>query len=175
MTALLIWTHGENSLKDFVNYLNNIHPTIKFTPETSTERINLLDTTVTLDEHRNLTTTLYNKPTDTHLFLHQSSAHPESVTHNGSYGQYLLIRRICTDCQTNVDKLTPYYLNRGYPIKQLRAHYKRVSKFTQVDLLKEKEKNSSKTLPEMVTRFNPANPNIKKLLYSNWNIIENCG
>ena len=54
----LIWTQGEDSLKDFVNYLNNLQPTIKFTSETSTESINFLDTTVKLDEHRNITTTL---------------------------------------------------------------------------------------------------------------------
>ena len=78
------------------------------------------------------------------------------------------------DCnfKTNADKLTQYYVNRGYPIKQLRAHYKRVSKFTQVDLLTDKPKN--KTPPVMITRYNPTNPNIKKFIYSNWNIIENC-
>ena len=54
----LIWTQGEDSLKDFVNYLNNLQPTIKFTSETSTESINFLDTTVKLDEHRNIITTL---------------------------------------------------------------------------------------------------------------------
>ena len=33
----LIWTHGEDSLKDFVDFLNSLHPTIKFTSETSTK------------------------------------------------------------------------------------------------------------------------------------------
>ena len=118
------------------------------------------------DEHRNLITTLYNKPTDTHLFLHHSSAYPESVTRKGPYSQYLRIRRIYTpdsDFQTNADKLTQYYLNTGYPIKQLRAHYKRVSKFTQADLPKDKEKNSSKTPPVMITRFKTANPKNPKM------------
>ena len=64
----LIWTHGEDSLKEFVNYLNNLHPTIKFTSETSTESTNFLNTTVKLDNQRNLITTLYNKPTDTSVF-----------------------------------------------------------------------------------------------------------
>ena len=160
----LIWIHGEDSLKEFVNYLNNLHPTIKFTSETSTESINFLDTIVKLDNQRNLITTLYNKPTDTHRFLHHSSAHPESVTQKGPYGQYLRIRRICTlDCdfKTNADKLTQYYVNRGYPIKQLRAHYKRVSKFTQADLLTDKPKNKTKTPPVMITGYNPTNPNIR--------------
>ena len=75
----LIWTHGEDSLKDFVHYLNQLHPTIKFTSETSTESINFLGTTVKLDSSRHIITTLYNKPTDTHLFLYYSSAQKRSI------------------------------------------------------------------------------------------------
>ena len=86
----LIWTHGEDSLKEFVNYINNLHPTIKFTSETSTETINFLDMTVKLNNQRQLITTLYNKP------LHHSSAHLESVAWKGPYEQYFRIGRICT-------------------------------------------------------------------------------
>ena len=49
----------------------------------------------------------------------------------------------------------------------------RVSKFTQADLLTDKPKNKTKT-PPVITRYNPTNPNIKNIIYSNWNIIENC-
>ena len=57
----LIWTHGEDSFKDFVNYLNSLHNTIKFTSETSTTSVNFLDTTVKLDQDRKIITILYNK------------------------------------------------------------------------------------------------------------------
>ena len=30
-----IWTHGEETLKDFLTYLNSLHPTVKFTLEYS--------------------------------------------------------------------------------------------------------------------------------------------
>ena len=119
----LIWTHGEDSLKEFVNCLNSLNPTIKFTSETKTKSVNFLDTTVKLDQERNIINTLYNKPTDTHLFLHHTSA-PDSVTYKGPYGQYLRLRRICSldsDFEENAEKLTQYYLKRGYPIKQLKA------------------------------------------------------
>ena len=42
----IIWTHGEDKLDEFITYLNSIHPTIKFTHESSTTQINFLDTTV---------------------------------------------------------------------------------------------------------------------------------
>ena len=173
----LIWTHGEDSLKDFVDYLNSLHPTIKFISETSTKSVNFLDITVKLDQNRNIITTLYNKPTDTHLFLHHTSACPSSVTNKGPYGQYLCLRRICTldsDFEENADKLSQYYLKRGYQIKQLKHHHERVKKFSQELLEPKTSKNTTNTPPVMVTKYNPKNPNIKKFIHSNWNMIEHC-
>ena len=85
---VMIWIHGEHELQKFVEYLN-IHPTIKFTHEFSKTDVNFLDTTVKINSDRHLYTTLYTKPTDTHLYPHYSSVHPHSVTTNGPYGQFL--------------------------------------------------------------------------------------
>ena len=92
----LVWTHGEESLKRFIDYLNSLHDTIKFTHEMSYSQIDFLDTTVKFGQDRGLITTLFNKPTDTHLYLEYSSAHPQSVLTKGPFGQYLRLRRICT-------------------------------------------------------------------------------
>ena len=43
-----IWEHGEEKLRNFVETLNEIHPTIKFTAEWSQKSINFLDVTVSL-------------------------------------------------------------------------------------------------------------------------------
>ena len=40
----MIWTHVSNELDKFIKYLNEIHPKIKFTHESSTTEINFLDT-----------------------------------------------------------------------------------------------------------------------------------
>ena len=71
----MIWNHGQNELDRFITYINNIHDKIKFTHEDSTECTNFLDTTVKIDSNRHLYTTFYEKPTDTHLYLHYTSAH----------------------------------------------------------------------------------------------------
>ena len=42
----MILAHGEQGLQKFIEYLNNIHPTIKFTHEFSKTDVNILDTTV---------------------------------------------------------------------------------------------------------------------------------
>ena len=71
----LVWTHGEESLKKFIDYLNSLPDTIKFTHEMSYTQIDFLDTTIKFGQDRGLITTLFNKPTDTHLYLEYSSAH----------------------------------------------------------------------------------------------------
>ena len=159
----------------FIEYLNSLHPTIKFTHELSYTQIDFLDTTVKFGADRSLITTLYNKPTDTHLYLEYSSAHPDSIHTKGPYGQYLRLRRICsldTDFELNAKKLTGYYLKRGYPFPSLKKHYLRARKFTQGQLLDTVPRQTSE-VPVMVTQFNPKNPHIGSLIRSNWNIIQN--
>ena len=71
----LLWTHGEEKLNDFITYLNNLHPTIKFTSSFSYNKIPFLDVKVMLLNGR-LETDLYVKPTDKHQYLLKSSCHP---------------------------------------------------------------------------------------------------
>ena len=41
-----LWEHGEEKLKEFIEHLNEKHPTIKFTAEWSQTSINFLDVTI---------------------------------------------------------------------------------------------------------------------------------
>ena len=169
-----IWNHGEQELKKFLEYLNNIHDKIKFTHEFSKESINFLDTTVKIDTTRELYTTLYEKPTDTHLYLHYTSAHHKPCQTKGPFGQFLRIRRICTKNDDFIHhgiKLIEYYQKRGYPFKALKKHMLKGSAFTQDELLIVKTKETIDT-PVMVTTYNPINPDIKGFIHNNWNIIE---
>ena len=176
----MIWTHREARLNEFIQYLNGIHPTIKFTHELSHSQIDLLDTTVKINDSRQSYTALHEKPTDTHLYLHYTSSHYNPGKTKGPYGQFLRHRKICTydgDFQENAERLTGYYLKRGYPEKVLRKHYKRGARHTQNELLKVRQK-SQLASPVMVANYNPCNPNIKGICHRNWNIISSsadCG
>ena len=168
------WTHGEDILNHFIEYLNSLNESIELTHESSYTDINFLDTTVKFNESRELITTLYNKPTETQVYLEYSSAHPSTVLEKGPYGQYLRFRRICTldkDFKTNAFKLTGYYLKRGYPRESLKIHFNRTNQFKQSDLLENTPKPTLDT-PVMVTQFNPSDPPIKPLSRNNWNIIQ---
>ncbi len=95
--VFMIWTHGLEELKTFIEHLNSVHPTIKFTAELSKAEINFLDTTVKVSKERKLYTTLYAKPTDTHTYLHYQSAHPIHQKKSGPYSQLIRVRWICTN------------------------------------------------------------------------------
>ena len=91
-----LWEHGEEKLKGFIEYLNEKHPTIKFTAEWSKTSINFLDVTVSL-VGGNITTDLYVKPTDSHQYLHSSSCHPYHCKKGIPYSQALHLNRICIE------------------------------------------------------------------------------
>ena len=57
------WSHGPQTLTNFLQHLNSFHPTIKFTQQQSHTSVNFLDTTILLTEQRTLQSTLY---TETH-------------------------------------------------------------------------------------------------------------
>ena len=46
----LIWPHGMNSLTKFIEHLNTVHPTIKFTSDISETRISFLDLTIYIEQ-----------------------------------------------------------------------------------------------------------------------------
>ena len=70
-----LWEHGEGKLKSFIDNINKMHPTIKFTADWSKTSIKFLDVTVSITEGI-VETDLYVKPTESHQYLLPSSCHP---------------------------------------------------------------------------------------------------
>ena len=94
--VFFIWTHGEEQLSSFIEYVNSYLHTIKFTTEKSRNSVSYLDVSVSR-KGRALETDLYCKSTDTHHYLQKSSCHPRLVRKAIPYGQALRIRRSCSD------------------------------------------------------------------------------
>ena len=69
----VIWGHGEESLKLFLEKINNIHPTIKFMADWSYSSVNFLDAKVIMKDGK-IITDFYVKPTDTHQYQHLDSS-----------------------------------------------------------------------------------------------------
>ena len=64
----IVWEHGEESLKVFIEQVNMFHSTIKFTVDYSKEEVNFLDVNIKLIDGK-LKTDLLVKPMDTHQLL----------------------------------------------------------------------------------------------------------
>ena len=164
--VFLIWEHGEEALKEFIAYLNSSHPTIKFTADYSFETINFLDVTISKDGDH-LSTDLYIKPTDTHQYLHATSAHPSHVKRAIPYGQALRLNRICSDdlsFDRNCDNLEAWLIRQGYSAKMIRHEIIKARKFRRNDLL-DKAKHQRKS-PDLVLSltYHPALSRLKNIL-----------
>ena len=90
-----IWTHGEDKLKTFLENLNQFHPNIKFTHDSSTESIPFLDLSVKLLQGK-LETNLDIKLSDRHQYFYYSSSHPGQTKRSIFYSQTLRVSRVCS-------------------------------------------------------------------------------
>ena len=120
-----LWEHGEEKLKEFIEHLNEKHPTIKFTAEWSQTSINFLDVTVSLISGK-IITDLYGKHTDSHQYLHSSSSHPYHCKKGIPYSQTLCLNRICSDPNSfdrRCNDLEKWLIERGYSEREVRNKF----------------------------------------------------
>ena len=126
----LVWTHGHTELESFINHLNYVHNTIKFTSEISNSRVCFLDTWVIIQEDGTIQTDLCTKPNDLNNYLTYQSAHPPHCKKGIPGGQFLRLCRICSDTdsfiQHSIEK-GKHFLRRGYPLEIVLQGFKKAS------------------------------------------------
>jgi hypothetical protein len=160
--VFIIWNHGQEELKKFIEDLNTAHPTIKFTANWSYECIPFLDTLVILKDGT-LFTDLYTKNTDTHQYLSAGSCHPHHCKAAIPYSQALRIRRICsfdTDFRKHTDQLCLHLTNRGYNHSFVRQQIDRARMLRREDLLTPQFRSNSSTRVPLVITYHPNLPNL---------------
>ena len=111
----MIWTTGPEKLKIFVDYLYNLHSTIKFTCSHSPSNIPFLDVMVSVKDG-SIETDLYTKRTDKHPYLLASSCHPQDTKRAIPFSLALRLRRICSDpdnYKLRTNELIDYLANRS--------------------------------------------------------------
>ena len=176
-----IWTHGADTLDDFISYNQNyskesgMKSNINFEVNKSTVRANFLDVSVEIKDNV-LNTTLYSKPTDAHLYLNKSSNHPRHVLRNLPKGQFIRIRRICSDSSEyirNSNTLCKFFIKRGYSEKSLQAMVKEVSEIKRDDLLQDKPKEKKDPNTIFVSDWHPILRTIPSILKNNFHLIQN--
>ena len=135
--CFFIWSHGENGLTSFMQKLNQFHPNLSFTYESSKKEIAFLDYEANLFECK-FTTDLYVKPTDTHQYLDYTSSHPKHNKKSVVYSQTLRFGRICsfeTDFAKRKNEMKSWFLNSGYPENLLATKWKKLNLITSILLV----------------------------------------
>ena len=136
--------------------------------------MNFLDTTVKKDKEGNVSTDLYQKPTDTHPYLHWTSAHPPHLKHSIPYSQALRLRRICSHSETlknRIEEYSIYFLACGYKQNTVLNEMQKVLTMTQEDCLQIKARETVNRTP-LVTTFSPHTPFIAEIANRNWDFLK---
>ena len=171
-----IFSGNRNTFQTFVEYLNSVHASIKFTEEFSSIEINFLDVT-TYRSGEEILSNLYCKPTDSHSYLEFNSCHPPHNKTSIPFSQFLRIRRNCSkweDFILNGMKLSTYFSIRGYPTELVKSAFCRVYSMERNSILTEKvqldEKPDNKKL-FLILDYNPSLPPLKEWIEELWPIL----
>ena len=166
------WTEGLPALHEFTEFLNQLYPTIKFELVVSESKLNVLDLTLHLIDGF-IYTDVYSKPSDSHLYLPPSSAHPSNCKRSIPYGVALRLKRNCST-QEFLDKRNKeykaYLIQQGYDETLVEESFTKVEAINRSDLLKPKGRNKRTVVP-LVLDYNPNLPDIGKIIRNNLTIL----
>ena len=173
-TTFMIWTHTEDKLRTFITYLNNIHPTIKFTSSHSAGSTSFLDVKVSLNQFGKVGTDLYTKPTDEHQYLLQSSYHPLHANRAIPFSLALRLRLIASkeSFTLRVNELIQYHNDRGCSLYFLKKEFQRAHAITHNETLKSSRTatNQPSRVPLVIT-YNPAVRFISSIMQRHFKIL----
>jgi len=161
----MVWLGSESELRNFLNYINAAHETIKFTWNWSRERVNYLDVQV-INNRGKIDTDLYTKPTDKHQYLFSTSCHPRGCKQSIPYAQTLRLRRICSTDEAfykRCDELAKYLVERGYKEHVVKQQIQNAQSKTREEALTPRQQNTNSRVPMVVT-YHPSLPNIGAML-----------
>ena len=136
----LFYMDWKPALKTFINYMNNVHPTIKFTAKYSEKAVNFLDTTVEKSVTGELSTDVYQKQLTT---LHICIGNQLMTTGWKSIPYTLRLRRICQNDKTikkRIQQYSEYFVACEYKRTDIHKEMRRVETISHEEALKPKEK-----------------------------------
>ena len=97
------------------NFLNNLHPDIKFVFETCAASVNFLDVKCNITNEL-LTFDIFHKPTHSFSYLHYKSCHPRHLKQNIPLSLGRRIIKIVTEDSTHrLQELMSHLMNQNYP------------------------------------------------------------
>ena len=123
----------EKELENFIQYVNDFHPSLSYTYDISDTSVNFLDISISTTKH-GLTTDIFYTDTDIHSYLRYESAYPPSCIKGTPYSQFLRLRRICNNEYTferRSDETSEFFSQICFPVDTIKNSLRKASKFAQ--------------------------------------------
>ena len=168
--CFIIWNNSWGDITTLHEILQNVHPNIKLTVETSKKEIPFLDILI-IKNGCKIITDIYRKPTDTQQYLHFKSHHPKTCR---TSIPYTLARRICTIIvpsalrNIRLNELRNVLKERGYPITLINKGIELANSLP-LNILRQAKVKDSKQPLAFVSTFNRRNPELFTEAYNHLN------
>ena len=157
--GFMFWRKSFGGVEVFVDLLNKLDPFLKFTHETSEQKISFLNVQVYKNGDK-IETDVFYKKTDNHDYLPFNSCHPR---HSKNNIPFVLARIICTIAsdpavrQRRLVELSSWLQSSGYPMDKIALCFENVLKIDQ-QTLRLKVAKEKKEQIIFVNTNNPCNP-----------------
>ena len=146
--------------------MNSLNNDLKFTMEIGGKEICFLDVKITIVENK-LQTTVYSKPTDSHLYLHATSCHNRASINGIPKGVSLRLRRLCSsdeDFDRQAAEYMKYLKLRGYKSSSVTKAFSETRSKNRDEARLVKDQRSATQPVIFSTKFNPRGPNVKSIV-----------
>ena len=163
--CLVLWNGSEERLNQFFNFINTLDEYLKFTMEIGGDSLAYLDLLISIVDHL-LYTTVYSKPTDSHLYLQADSCHPKLSIKGIQKGVALRLRRICTTVEeydAKSKEYTAYLVARGHDPLSVLSTFEATRNLSVADARRKVMRESHKRVV-FPTIFNPRGPNVRAIV-----------
>ena len=140
----------------------------------SYKSVNFLNTKVIKDVQGNISTDIFQKPTDTHPYLHWTSAHLLHLKQSVPYSLALRLRRICSSTHVLEQRILEYsnfFVACGFKIDRALSEMRKVLLLTQDKSLRARERHTTNRIP-LVTTYNPRTSYIAEVANRNWHFLQ---
>ena len=169
-----VWDGTEEELLEFQSIANQIHPRIKVTLNMSRQSIEFLDVTIKMVDGA-VNTTIYEKPSDKHMYLHQKSSHPNTTKKAIPFGLGIRARRICStekEYKINRKKIVDNLGKRGYKKKQTSRILRKVDGMDRKQLLQyNDQKHEDQDRVPLVITYGNNLPDIQGIMHNRLKVM----
>ena len=141
--CFVLWNGSKDRLDEFFSFLNVLDCDLKFTMEIGNDHLCFLDLKISVSSNK-LMTTVYSKPTDSHLYLHSTSCHKSSSINGIPKGVALCLRRICSTTQEYKNKAKEYsshLVARGHNTQTVKSTFDKIDQVSRSVARKKKNRS----------------------------------